>query len=180
MADTATKPKSIINSKYRGRAKTADFVSGLIDAASAKTQVVEKKVDLGDGKHKMVKQTVPAGIDVGGLFELGQRNSLPIDKFQSQTGTHGFAGRFRMTVANMLRAAARKRHGLFDAKGKWVEAPVDWLVAQGATGDATQDRKGVSTVPVKAPAVKAAPAAKAPKAVKAAKKDKAPATVAAE
>ena len=138
---------SIIDDKYKGKGPTQDFVSGLINKAAARTKTVEQKVAIeGTDKVKTVKVDKPDGIDIDALFELAAQNSLDVAKFEPQRATKNFAGRFRMTLANMLRAAARKRHGLFDVKGKWNNAPAEFLAAAGiAEGDKpTHDRKGVA------------------------------------
>lgn len=55
-------------------------------------------------------------------------------------------GRARMTIGNMLRAAARKRHGLYDVDGNWIEAPVEAR----NDGAPTQNRDGSKIAKVKA------------------------------
>jgi len=168
MTDTATEaaPKSIVDPKYRGK-KNNDFITQLIEkhATAYKTKVTETKVEGTDDVVKTETQ-VPNGVDVDGLFGLAAVNNLDVAKFHEQRDGHGFPGRFRMTVANMLRAAARNRHGIYEPgePGKhasWVEADAAWLKASRppAPVSPTHNRDGSKIKKVKATDESAAPPA---------------------
>lgn len=148
--------KSIVDPKYAGRPAIDDFISQLIAAGSAKTRTVEVPVE---GTTKTSKVQKPDGIDVDGLFAIAEKNGIDTTNHAKQRDGNGFPGRFRMTLGNMLRARAKRQHGVYDHKGKWSEAPADWLKANSAPEAATHKRDGS---PVAAP--KAAAPAKEPKA----------------
>lgn len=154
--------KSIIDAKYRdGRYKEGDWLAKFIAEQATKTREVEKKVPTGeDGGFKVEKSNVADGIDVDALFKLAKANGIDVAKFQDQRNSHGFPGRFRMTVRNMLQAAAKRRHGVQNVGGTWVAAPADWLSEKGAPAKPTHNQDG-SKIPVAKP--EAAPAADAAK-----------------
>ncbi len=89
-------------------------------------------------------------IDVSALFALAQANNVNVDKHEPNTGVAGFAGRFRMTLRNMLQATTKRRHGLFGMNGKWSNAPGDWLKAKGAPDAPTEKRDGTKIAKPKA------------------------------
>lgn len=134
-AAPAEASKSIVDPKYRGK-KNDDFVTALITkhATAFKEKVTKTKVE-GSDEEVETKTQVPNGVDVEGLFKLAAVNNIDVAKFREQTESHGFPGRFRMTVANMLRAAARNRHGIFEPGEKakddpiWIAASTEWLEA---------------------------------------------------
>lgn len=154
--------KSIIDPKYRdGRYKleNQDWLGKLIAGkATLMTEKVTKTpVEGKEGEFKNVTTQVADGVDVDAVFKLGRENGLNLDKYDAQRGSHGFAGRIRMTVGNMLRAEAKRRHGLV-VDGKFVSAPAEWLEAKGVAKDAkpTHDQKGVKIVVPKPPKAEAA------------------------
>ena len=62
--------------------------------------------------------------DLDKMFLLAERNHIDTtSKTFVGLRTTGNIGRARMTIGNMLRAAAKKRWGLFDVEGNWVDAP---------------------------------------------------------
>lgn len=100
---TADKTRSIVDPKYRDRykGKEKDFVGKFIDE--------QTMVNSADGKSKMPS--------LQKLFELALANgadSKKIDNYRLQDDSHGFGGRMRMTIGNILRAVAKQRHGLID------------------------------------------------------------------
>ncbi len=150
-AAAPAKAKSIVDSKYRDKYKNAekDFVAqGLADNGSAVKTVKGKELKNAEGKVTGVEpdREIVTGVDVEKLFTIASDNNLDVAKYRSQVGGHGFAGRFRMTLANMLRAAAKQRHGLFFG-GHWVPAPAEWLTEKGAPEKATHNQDG-SKIPV--------------------------------
>lgn len=148
--EAAPKAKSIVSSAYRDKYKAQgpDWLASFIGEHATLTKEVTKSVADGDGK-KSVKTTVPAGVDVDALFKLAHTNGLDMSKYEGQKSGHGFAGRFRMTLRNMLQKLAKQRHGLHDVKGKFVAAPTDWLTAKAAPTEPTHTPKGVKIAPAK-------------------------------
>lgn len=134
--------KSIVDPKYRKK-KEPDWLAKLIAEKASLTEEKERKVKDGD-ETKTVKETVTVGVDVDALFRLAEVNGLDVARFEAQKGSHGFEGRFRMSLRNMLDAATRRRHGLFVPRGQtrlWVEADADWLKERGAPEQPTHDRE---------------------------------------
>lgn len=160
------KQKSIIDPKYRGKYKTQDWLGTLIATqtndtkvlpATAATEATEQVGKIGEEGYKPAKPAKPAmpertvsdGVGVDKLFELGAKNGLNLDKFQTQKGGHGFEGRFRMTVRNMLQTVAKQRHGLVGLDGSFVSAPADWLKLKSAPAEATHTEAGVKIAKAK-------------------------------
>jgi len=141
MAEAEAEKKSIVNPKYRDKYKEQDWLGAWIAKQATTTKEVTKTVPDGDGT-KTVKTTVPAGIDTDVLFSIAQANGLDVAKYESQKDSHGFAGRFRMTVRNMLQKVAKQRHGLYDSKGKFVVADAEWLKVKGAAEAPTHKKTG--------------------------------------
>lgn len=150
--------KSIIDPKYRER-KEPDWLATVISGMTTKTR--EKQVTKVDPENPDAKITttvqVEDGIDIEKLFALGTANGLEakIAKFRDQVDSHGFAGRFRMTMRNMLQAVAKQRHGIVGLDGAFVSAPADWLEAKKAPEAPTHLQDGTR---VAKPTVKAAEA----------------------
>lgn len=134
--------KSIINPKYRGKYKEPDFLGKTINEAATKMKTVTTKG--AEGQPDTTKK-VADGVDVVALFELAKANGIDVEKFRAQQDGHGFPGRFRMTVRNMLQATTKARHGLYvmrDGHKVWVPADTEWLHANSAPATATHDREG--------------------------------------
>lgn len=143
MSEEVKADKSIINPKYR-KDRKIDWLGDLISKTCAATREVEKKVKDEEGNVKTVKETKDDGINVDTVFALARANGLSekVAKFETQRDAHGFAGRFRMTVRNMLQATVKARHGLY-VNGEWVEAPAEWLKDKSAPETPTQTPDGV-------------------------------------
>lgn len=149
--------KSIVDPKYRKKDGEKDFVAKLIDDNATKYKEVVKKTKVeGTDPVEYVesKEKRADGVDVDGLFTLARVNNLDVAKFEAQRENHGFPGRFRMTVSNMLRAAAKARHGLFAPNPEggdpiWHDAPKDFLAAKGASDEPTHNRDGSKIVKAK-------------------------------
>lgn len=137
--------KSIVNPKYRDRYKSPDWLSRLITDNTATTKVVtrrEIKTDETGEKTRVQKDvTVPDKIDIDALFELAKENGIDTAKYAANRSSNGFAGRFRMTLRNILHAKAKKTHGLF-VNGKWVKADPEWLNSNGAPEEPTHSKQG--------------------------------------
>lgn len=143
---------SIVDPKYRVK-KEPDFVAKLIADNATKFKTVTKKVKVeGSDETTETSEEKPDGVDVDKLFNLAKVNNIDVAKFDAQRDAHGFAGRFRMTLSNMLRAAAKQRHGLYDASGEFQAAPAEFLEAQKAPEAPTHDRDGTKFPPPPKPA----------------------------
>jgi hypothetical protein len=123
-APAAAKGKSIVDPKYRNKYKATDkdWLAKFLDEQATKTR--DKKVTEGDGEKQVTKTVkVPDGVDVDALFTLAAKNHLDVKKFEAQRTSHGFGGRFRMTVRNMLQTVIKQRHGVFNTGGTFLTAP---------------------------------------------------------
>ena len=176
--------KSIIGAKYRdGRYKEPDWLGKLINDVCVTKGTKDKKVAVEgeEGAFKTIQVETNDGVDVDALFKLARENGLDakVEKFEAQRDGHGFSGRFRMTVRNMLQAVAKQRHGIV-VGGKFQVAPAEWLEAKDAPKVPTHTPEGEKiaqpkpTKPAEAPADNAgaeaptdAPKAKPAKAAKA-------------
>lgn len=137
----ATETKSIIDPKYMEKYKNkpkdwlATFVSDQVTEVVTKDIVVKDE----DGVESMESvETGKTNVDLDKLFTLTQNNHIDTAKMEEQRDRKNAPGRIRMTLGNSLRAAARKRHGLFDLEGEWVDAPAEFV---GDTAK-TQERDG--------------------------------------
>ena len=160
MSETETAPtpqKSIINPKYREKYRAGkDWLAELLTTLTATTKVTEKKTKDEDGNVTVEEVTKTGNIDVDALFALAAANNIDVSKYEAQRESHGFPGRFRMTVRNMLQASIKRRHGLFTAADAWLDAPTDWLASKGAPSDPTETPEGTKIAKVKAAPVEAA------------------------
>lgn len=133
---------SIVDPKYAEALRnTTDFIGEFIaDNCTVETSPEVKEKDP-ETKKMVVKRVAKTAVDFDSLIELGRVNFLPEDKLKAYAKSKkdaGATGRVRMSIGNMLRARALRRHGLYNLKGKWVNAPADFL--DGA--EQTEDRKG--------------------------------------
>jgi hypothetical protein len=175
-AAPASTPKSIVNPKYRGKytAENKDWLAKLLDAEASKTKDV--KVTKPNPENPDEKITVtekrPDGVDTDALFTIAANNGLDVAKYKAQVDGHGFPGRFRMTVGNMLRKVVKQRHGVFNKGKTFMSAPPEMLAKLGVTGEPTHTQAGEKIAkPVAAKAeAPAADAAKTEAAKPAAKK----------
>lgn len=124
---------SIINEKYKGKYKGAsDWIGELI-----KVQCVDEDPQ-------------KTGLSVDALFAMARNNNLnevKLGELEGQKDQKNAPGRIRMTVGNMLRAAAKKRHGLYGVDGKWHKADQEFLDANGVEGDPVEGKDGESLKP---------------------------------
>lgn len=144
------KAKSIVDSKYRDKYKNRkEWLSDLLKEHGSATREVTKTIKGGEGEpDKQETKTVIDGVDTAKLFKIARENGLNVDKYENQTDTHGFGGRFRMTVGNMLRSIAKQRHGL-TINGTWIDAPKDWLEEYKAPTVPSHERDGTKIVRAK-------------------------------
>lgn len=120
---------SIVDPKYRMKYKTAiDWLASFVDAQVKVTVMKDKTTTDTDG-NKVTESvaTKETRVDLDKLFALAKANSLDVAKYEAQRDQKNAPGRLRMTIGNMLRAAATKRHGLFDADGNWTDAPAEFI-----------------------------------------------------
>jgi len=135
---------SIIDDKYKGKVANDWLTSIINNKCTAKvTKTVTKKDPEGNETTEEVtlKKT---RVDIDALFALARENNINVDKFEEQRDRPNAPGRIRMTVGNMLRAAAKKRHGLF-VDGEWTAAPSDFH----NEGEPTENQQGHKIVKAK-------------------------------
>lgn len=149
-----TDVKSIVNSKYRGKynAEQKDWLAKFLDENAAKTkEVTVKKPDpANEGGTITTTEKRADGVDVDALFAIAKANGLDVAKYDAQRTHHGFPGRFRMTVGNMLRRVIKQRHGMFNAGGTFLLAPAEMLTKVGARANPTHNQDGTKIVVAKA------------------------------
>lgn len=144
-ATDGEKVKSIVSSKYRDmyKGKEPDWLGALINAECTKTEERTRKKKSEDGEAtETITEQVPVGVDTEKLLTLARNNGLNVDAMEAQSGNHGFAGRARMTIRNMLQTVAKQRHGLFNVGKTFVSAPAEWLTAKNAPEKATHGQDG--------------------------------------
>lgn len=120
----ATEAKSIIDPKYKGKPKKDDWLSNFIDT-EAGDQVMKTKILKDEEGNQTGTEEVPTGrsvLDLDKFFALCKNNSINTAKMEEQRDRPNAPGRIRMTLGNSLRAAARKRHGLYNLEGEWIDA----------------------------------------------------------
>lgn len=134
---------SIIDDKYKGNyRKPQDWVAQLLADNCTEYTETTRTVKDEDGNETTETIRKASGVSISALFKLGRDNNLNLAKFEGvDPDSPGFVGRFRMSLGNMLRAAAAKRHGLY-VNGEWVPAPAEWLRARNAPVEPTHDREG--------------------------------------
>ena len=137
-----TADKSIVPEKYREKYRgpgdwVKQFINGIVN--EAKTKEVDVKDEDGKVTGTETKTLKATTTNLDKLFALAEVNGLDVDKYKGDVGKKNAAGRLRMTIGNMLRAAARKRHGLNGLDGEWYDADAEFLEG---VGDATETRDG--------------------------------------
>ena len=149
---------SIIDPKYRAKYKTAiDWCSAFIDGL-VKTPVTKEKTTTAEDGTKTTETvtTKETRVDLDALFSLAKANSIDVAKYEAQRDQKNAPGRLRMTIGNMLRSAAKNRHGLYNIEGVWTDAPADFI----GDGVKTHNPDG-SKIKVEKPAAAAAETEKA-------------------
>lgn len=130
--------KSIIDPKYRVRKEPDWLATEIAKCTGSYKDVKVTKPNPSNPEEKLTTtETRADGVDIDKLFALAKANHLDVSKYEAQRGNAGFAGRFRMTLRNMLQAVVKQRHGLHLLQGageepKFVHAPKDFLVAKNA------------------------------------------------
>lgn len=143
---------SIIDSKYRGKYRgNGDWLTNFVDSAVKKIVTKEVTTTAEDGtKTTSIVDTKNTRIDMDALFGLAKANNLDVAKYDEQRDRPNAPGRLRMTIGNMLRSAAKKRHGLFGLDGVWNEA--DSAFIDGAEKTHNQDGSKIAKVKAEAEA----------------------------
>jgi hypothetical protein len=120
--------KSIIDPKYRGQI-AADWLTAFIDGQVREPVMKTVKVKDEDGKVTGEEQVPSAKstVNLDKLFALSEANGVDTVKMRDQMDRPNAPGRIRMTLGNSLRAAAKRRHGLYNIDGDWTAAPADFL-----------------------------------------------------
>jgi hypothetical protein len=135
---------SIIDEKYTGKYRGAgDWFADLVTSNFHMISVRTVKTKAEDGT--VTETQVPAKrteLNLDGFIAFARENNIEIKQELVDSGN---AGRIRMTLGNALRAAARKRHGLF-VEGSWVDAPADFC----NPGEPTEARDGTKIAKPKA------------------------------
>ncbi len=118
-------PEKFRDKNYKG---AQDWVKSFIDGAVlvAVTKEVTTKNEDGTETTETV-DTNKTSIDMDKLFALAEANSFDVEKYKGDVEKKNAPGRLRMSIGNMLRAAARKRHGLYTIEGEWTDAPADFI-----------------------------------------------------
>lgn len=122
--------KSIIGEKYRGKYTGAgDWLAAMIDGQVQVPEFKNKTTKDEDGNE--TTKSVATGqkpVDITKLFALAAANGIDAEeRYGDQIERPNATGRLRMTIGNMLRARARKRHGLNDLEGTFIEADADFV-----------------------------------------------------
>lgn len=139
---------SIIGEKYRDRysPENRDFVGSIIDASCTSAVTKDKVTKDEDGNE--VTETVVLKrreLSLEALFSMAESNGIDTAKYREQADRPNAPGRLRMTLGNMLRARAKRRHGIYDSEGTWHDAPADFI--DGA--EKTEEPDGTKITPPK-------------------------------
>lgn len=120
---------SIIDEKYRDRYREPDWVGQMInkDATETIMKTVKVKDEEGNVTGEEEVPTKKSKLDLDKLFKICEVNKIDYAKFDEQRDNPNAPGRIRMSVGNMLRAAARRRGGLYDINGDWQLAPAELM-----------------------------------------------------
>lgn len=124
----ADETKSIIDPKYRNKRDKdwlAEFIDGQVKDRVMKTVKVKDEEGNVTGEEQV--PSAKTAVDLDKLFALCAKNHIDTTKMEEQRDRPNAPGRIRMTLGNSLRAAAKRRHGLYDLEGNWVEAPADFI-----------------------------------------------------
>lgn len=150
--------KSIVDPMYREKMKGAtDWVGEMMEKAALvvdreATPAVEEVKDKDGNVTTKAKPAVAAKKfwNLDAMFALAEANGIDTTKYENAREASSGVGRMRMTFSTMLRARAKRRHGLMDAEGKWHKAPEEFLrkgLKEGEeTPEPTEKRDGTKIV----------------------------------
>jgi len=143
---------SIIDPKYAQalKNKPKDWLGQFLDERVTEAQTREKVVKTKDDEGNVTETTETVTLkarklDLDSLFGLCKANNIDTEAMEAQRDRKNAPGRIRMTLGNQLRAAAKHRHGLYDADGEWHEADADFL----GEAERTHERDGTKIVVAK-------------------------------
>lgn len=169
----AKETKSIVDPERRKDMKGASDWTGrfMEDAALTKgvgaKPAVDEVKEVKDADGKVITAAVAAKPatsgksvwDLDAMLLLAERNGIDTSHATFVGIREANAiGRARMTLHNMLKSRAKKRHGLFDIEGNWVDLPAADLEFLG-NPERTEERDGTKIPKVKAAAKTDEPAA---------------------
>lgn len=138
-----------------------DFVARFINERVSKPVIRSKETKAEDGTVTVeTKELKRHETDFDALFALAEANGIATANYRPHLDEKNGKGRVVMMASNSLRAAARKRLGLFDAAGEWHDTPAEFNELHGVT-EAVETRDGTKIKKAKpevAPADEAATA----------------------
>jgi hypothetical protein len=139
---------SIIDPKYKGRPAKADWLTEFLNknATTAIFRTVKSKSEDGTETSEQV-DTGKTLTDIEKLFDVAAANGIDArGKYGAQVGRLNATGRLRMTIGNSLRAAAKKRGGLYNLAKEFVDA--DEAFMDGAVPTHRPDGTKIAAAPV--------------------------------
>lgn len=80
--------------------------------------------------RRVLEEGKAAQLCLDSLMNLAEVNAIDpksVSYWRKQFNKPGAPGRIRMTIGNMLRARAKRRHGLFDLEDNWVRADDEFI-----------------------------------------------------
>lgn len=122
---------SIIGEKYKGKYKGAEDWIGEVLGKHATSPVTKEQRTKVEGEEDKIEtvETSKRTVNLDALFDIAEENGIKArELYGEQADRKNAPGRLRMTIGNSLRAAARKRHGLY-VNGEWVDAPETFVGA---------------------------------------------------
>lgn len=128
MEDKTNTGNVVGNAEFKSK---GDWINRLIDENCSTIEgAVEAVPAVTDDDGKVTTPAVRGRkgkkiTDLASLAEIAEANGITVKDYPN-------AGMARMNIGNMLRAAAKKRHGL-NVGGVWVEAPEDFEVNEEKT-----------------------------------------------
>ena len=146
MADTEATGNVVKNTEFKS---AGDWINQILakHCIDANVGAVEAVAEVKDKDGNVTTEGVRGKkgkdvVNLENLTSLAEENHLTVKEYVN-------AGMARMNVGNMLRAAARKRGGLF-IKGRWTKAPEDFEVLEPLTHGRDGEKLAVKKVDEKA------------------------------
>lgn len=120
-----------------------DFIAKFINERVSKPVVREKTVKAEDGTESVERVELKRReTDFGALFALAKANGIDTTNHVPHLSEKNGKGRVVMMISNSLRAAGRKRLGLYDADKNWHDVDDAFKTLHGVT-EATETADGV-------------------------------------
>lgn len=119
---------SIVDPKYRDKYReNPDWLTSVINDHCYDVVTKEKVTKNEDGSETTeTVNTKKTSLNLERFLALAEENHIDVAKYRADMDKKNAPGRLRMTVGNMLRAAAKKRHGLH-VDGKFVHADKEFI-----------------------------------------------------